>query len=62
MKKLAHRSNLGAVFSHGEVAGCCHQLRLSTEHLLWISIIAPSWGSVNLSQSFTHHPPKLGWS
>jgi len=38
-----------------------HQLRLSTEHHTRVSIIAPGWGSVNLSQ-FTHHPLELGYS
>jgi len=31
------------------------------KHQVRISIIAPDWGIVNLSQ-FTHHPPKLGYS
>jgi len=38
-----------------------YQLRLSMEHHVSISINAPGWGSVNLSQ-FTHHPATLGYS
>ena len=35
------------------------QLRLSMERHMRVSIKAPSWGSVNLTQ-YTHDPPKLG--
>ena len=38
-----------------------YQLQLSMEHHVWVIIIAPGWGSVNLNQ-FTHHLPKIGYS
>jgi len=38
-----------------------HQLRLSMEHHVRVSINAPGWGLVNLSQ-LTQHPPKLSYS
>jgi len=34
---------------------------LSTEHLVWVCIKAPGWGSVNQSQ-FTHHSSRFGYS
>ena len=46
------------------------QLWLSMEHHMWVSVIAPGLGSVNLSKfthhppisQITHHPPRLGYS
>jgi len=47
--------------SYGEAAEldtCFYRLQLSTEHHVWVSIIAPGWGSVNLNQ-FAHHLPRI---
>jgi len=48
----------------------CHQIWLSTEQHLWVSIDAPCCGSGNPSQfthhppisQITHHPPEVGYS
>jgi len=39
-----------------------HQLLLSMEHHVWVSINAPDWGSINLNQIYTYNPPKFGYS